>query len=132
MWKPVRSFFPVKSNRSWNDKVTLSAVSALPKGASFDAETGTFTWETSDSDSGRREITFKALDEYGAFSEKTVTVNIEAGEVKLVKITATEDTYLAGWKTEKNTTYSDNDYLRVFEWQMQSLIRKSMDYSVKG
>ena len=53
------------------------------------------------------------MDEYGAFSEKTVTVNIEAGEVKLVKITATEDTYLAGWKTEKNTTYSDNDYLRV-------------------
>ena len=105
--------FRLKATDPENDKVTLSAVSALPKGASFDAETGTFTWETSDSDSGRREITFKALDEYGAFSEKTVTVNIEAGEVKLVKITATEDTYLAGWKTEKNTTYSDNDYLRV-------------------
>ena len=105
--------FRLKATDPENHKVTLSAVSALPKGASFDTETGTFTWETSDSDSGRREITFKALDEYGAFSEKTVTVNIEAGEVKLVNITAAEDTYLAGWKTEKNTTYSDNDYLRV-------------------
>lgn len=105
--------FQVKATDPEEHNVTLSVVSALPKGASFDAETGTFTWETSDSDSGRNEITFKALDEYGASTQKTVTINIEAGEVKQVNITAAEDTYLAGWKGEKNNTYSDNEYLRV-------------------
>ena len=105
--------FQLKASDPEDQKVTISAVSALPKGASFDAETGTFTWETSDSDSGRKEITFKAVDEYGASTQKTVTINIEEGIVKAVNIAAAEDTYLAGWKTEKNNTYSDNEYLRV-------------------
>ncbi len=105
--------FQVKATDPEKNNVTLSVVSALPKGASFDAETGAFTWETSDSDSGRKEITFKAVDEYGASTQKTVTINIEEGIVKAVNIAAAEDTYLAGWKTEKNNTYSDNEYLRV-------------------
>ena len=105
--------FQLKAADPEEQKVTLSVVSALPKGASFDAETGTFTWETSDSDSGRKEITFKAVDEYGASTQKIVTINIEEGIVKAVNIAAEEDTYLAGWKSEKNNTYSDNEYLRV-------------------
>lgn len=105
--------FQLKAADPEEQKVTLSVVSALPKGASFDAETGTFTWETSDSDSGRKEITFKAVDEYGASTQKIVTINIEEGIVKAVNIAAAEDTYLAGWKSEKNNTYSDNEYLRV-------------------
>ena len=105
--------FQLKATDPEEQNVTLSVVSALPKGASFDAENGTFTWETSDSDSGRKEITFKAVDEYGASTQKTVTINIEEGIVKAVNIAAAEDTYLAGWKTEKNNTYSDNEYLRV-------------------
>ena len=105
--------FQVKATDPEEYNVALSVVSALPKGASFDAETGTFTWETSDSDSGRKEITFKAVDEYGASTQKIVTINIEEGIVKAVNIAAAEDTYLAGWKSEKNNTYSDNEYLRV-------------------
>ena len=64
--------------------VTTSVVSALPKGASFDAETGTFTWNTSDSDSGQKEFTFKAVDEFGASAQKMITVNVEAGSVRML------------------------------------------------
>ena len=40
--------FQVNATDPEENNVTLSVVGALPKGASFDAETGAFTWETSD------------------------------------------------------------------------------------
>ena len=119
--------FQVKATDPEEMDVTTSVVSALPKGASFDAETGTFTWNTSDSDSGQKEFTFKAVDEFGASAQKMITVNVEAGSVRVVNVAASQDTYLAGWKGEKNNTYSDNEYLRVL--RMKNAIQ---DTETKG
>ena len=55
-------------------------------------------------------------------SEKQLLSNNEAGEVKTVRITATEDTY-RGLGKRKNTTYSDNDY-RVLRMANAKSVRK--------
>ena len=81
--------------------VTTSVVSALPKGASFDAETGTFTWNTSDSDSGRKEFTFKAVDEIRCKRSENDYCECGSSSVRVVNVAASQDTYLAGLERRK-------------------------------
>lgn len=96
-----------------NDTITLSVVGELPSGAKFDTATGVFTWTASANQTGSREITFEAVDQWGASAQAAVTVNVKAGEYNVVDVAATEDTYMAGWKDEKTKNYEGNEYLRV-------------------
>lgn len=110
--------FTVGASDADGDEVTLSVSGDLPRGASFDADTGVFTWVTNASQTGSREITFKAVDQWGASAEATVTVNVETGEYVSIEVSPTGDTYLSSWKTEKNNNYNDStdnhgDWLRV-------------------
>ena len=110
--------FQLKANDPENQKVTLSAGSALPQGASFDAETGTFTWKTSESDSGQRKITFKAEDEYGAASEKTVTINIESDkaigkDVEVSRNVVSADTFVGSWSGDQSANFGTKNFLRT-------------------
>ena len=102
--------FQVNATDPEENNVTLSVVGALPKGASFDAETGAFTWETSDSDSGKREITFKALDEYGASTQKTVTINIESGQGSWKRCGSIQNRCVTGYICRQLERRSDRDF----------------------
>ena len=110
--------FQVNATDPEENNVTLSVVGALPKGASFDAETGAFTWETSDSDSGKREITFKALDEYGASTQKTVTINIESDrvpgkDVEVSRTVVSQDTFAGSWSGDQTADFGAKNFLRT-------------------
>ena len=110
--------FQVNATDPEENNVTLSVVGALPKGASFDAETGAFTWETSDSDSGKREITFKALDEYGASTQKTVTINIESDrvpgkDVEVSRTVVSQDTFAGSWSGDQTADFGAMNFLRT-------------------
>lgn len=105
--------FTVSATDKDNDTITLSVVGELPRGAEFDAETGKFAWTPSANQTGSREITFEAVDQWGASVQATVIVNVAAGEFDVVDIPATEDVYMASWKDEKNKNYNGNEYLRV-------------------
>lgn len=105
--------FKVSASDAENDTVTLSVVGELPRGAEFDAVEGILTWKTSASQVGSKEITFAAEDQWGAVSQASVTVTVEAGVYNVVDIPASEDTYLASWKDEKKLNFEGNDYLRV-------------------
>lgn len=104
--------FTVSATDKDGDTVTLSA-DKLPTGAAFDTATGTFTWKPSASQTGTQEITFKAVDQWGASSQAAVTINVDTGEYDIVEVMTAEDTYLASWKDEKNNNYEGNEYLRV-------------------
>ena len=110
--------FQVNATDPEENNVTLSVVGALPKGASFDAETGAFTRETSDSDSGKREITFKALDEYGASTQKTVTINIESDrvpgkDVEVSRTVVSQDTFAGSWSGDQTADFGAKNFLRT-------------------
>lgn len=105
--------FTVSAEDEDNDAITLSVVGDLPSGAKFDAETGVFTWTPSANQTGSRELTFQAVDQWGASVQTTVTVEIKAGEYDVIDVPVTEDTYMSGWTSQKETNYGDKDYLRV-------------------
>ncbi|MBQ7119317.1 MAG: Ig-like domain-containing protein, partial [Oscillospiraceae bacterium] len=48
----------------------------LPRGASFDAETGTFTWKPIDSQIGENLVAIDAVDEYGRISTLYFTIDV--------------------------------------------------------
>lgn len=122
--------FSVSATDAEEDPITLSVVGDLPSGASFDSGTGAFTWTTSASQVGSREITFKAVDQWGASVEATVNVSVETGIYDVVDITPTEDAYMASWKDEKNKNYENNEYLRVR--RMTESIGNSDTYGLWG
>ena len=104
--------FTVSASDADGDAVTLAA-EGLPRGADFDAATGAFTWTPSASQEGEQVLAFTATDPWGASARAEVVVTVEAGNWENIDVSASEDSYLAGWKTEKNNNYSDNEYLRT-------------------
>ena len=104
--------FNVAATDADNDAITLSAAN-LPEGATFDAATGAFAWTPSASQVGEKEITFTAVDQWGASAETTVKITVDAGLYESVEVAPTQDSYLASWKDEKTKNYAGNEYLRV-------------------
>ena len=104
--------FTVSASDADGDAVTLAA-EGLPRGADFDAATGAFTWTPSASQEGEQVLAFTATDPWGASARAEVVVTVEAGNWESIDVSASEDSYLAGWKAEKNNNYSDNEYLRT-------------------
>ncbi len=104
--------FTVTATDEQNDTFTISATD-LPRGAAFDAESGSFSWTPGASQTGETKVTFTATDCWGASSTLEVQITVDAGMYQTVDVSATEDVYLASWKDEKNKNYEDNEYLRV-------------------
>ena len=104
--------FTVNATDEQNDTFTISATD-LPRGASFDAESGSFSWTPGASQTGETKVTFTATDCWGASSTLEVQITVDAGMYQTVDVSATEDVYLASWKDEKNKNYAGNEYLRM-------------------
>ena len=104
--------FAVKAQDTDGDAVALTA-EGLPRGADFDADAGVFSWTPAASQEGDHTITFMAADQWGASSQAQVTVTVKAGAYDSIDVAPIEDTYLAGWQSEKNNNYEGNEYLRT-------------------
>ena len=104
--------FTVAATDADQEEVTLSAAN-LPEGAAFDAATGKFTWTPSASQVGTKEITFTAVDQWGASAQMSIEITVDAGLYETVTAVPTQDSYMASWKDEKQKNYAGNEYLRV-------------------
>jgi len=65
-----------------NDMPIMATATNLPPGSSFDAESGTFEWQPTESDLGEHKIAFSAAAADGSIA-KTVAVRVESGQPAL-------------------------------------------------
>jgi PKD repeat protein len=68
--------FVVTAQDVEDGRLTVSAPTPLPAGASFDAGSGTFSWATTREQVGEHELRFAARDQGGAEAALVVTVNV--------------------------------------------------------
>ena len=69
----VNLTFTISATDIDNDSLTFSATS-LPSGASFNADTNTFSWTPAYSQSGTYQVTFTVRDDYGGQASETIRI----------------------------------------------------------
>jgi len=95
------------------EKVVLSVkAETLPKGASFEASTGAFSWMPTEEQVGSHAVTFVASDIYES-REKVVQIEVTSSKYDTKKVAVSQDATIKAWKTEKTGNYGTQDYIRT-------------------
>lgn len=104
--------FDVKAaDEDAGDTVTLQA-GQLPEGASFNAQTGRFSWRPTEAEIGKDyEVAFTASDAYSSVTKK-IQIQVRSSKIEVESYAALEDASLHTWKTQKDEKHN-LDYIRT-------------------
>ncbi len=103
--------FDVAATDADGDTVTLQA-EGVPQGASFNQETGHFSWTLTEAEVGNvYAIEFRAQDAHTS-TIKTVRIQVRSSKVQVESLPSLEDATIHTWKTEKDWN-RNRDYIRT-------------------
>lgn len=107
--------FYVKAEDKDQDEVTFGEVDlSAMEGASFDSQTGKFSWTPSEEAVGKTyEVVFTASDYTNQPVQHTVRIEVGSPANSAQGFTVAEDAHMQSWKTEKTQNFGKTRYLTI-------------------